>query len=188
MADVLLTHSYHLPYDRKQVRKMQPYAPAGHVVRCRRFCSAGRISVAVFDTMLQDLDPGFADALKHHRPRIVVIYEDDFNFLSKMCLTRMRELAWQIGDEARRAGAIVIAHGSDASDQAEDYLRNGVYFVFLGEAEQTLVELCATILLRQPEPGVPGLVYLDSSRHIAQQRPGHRRTLPGTRFPDPREN
>ena len=29
MADVLLTHSYHLPYDRKQVRKMQPYPPLG---------------------------------------------------------------------------------------------------------------------------------------------------------------
>ncbi len=29
VADVLLTHSYHLPYDRKQVRKMQPYPPLG---------------------------------------------------------------------------------------------------------------------------------------------------------------
>ena len=29
MTDVLLTHSYHLPYDRKQVRKMQPYLPLG---------------------------------------------------------------------------------------------------------------------------------------------------------------
>ena len=29
MADVLLTHSYHLYYDRKQMRKMQPYPPLG---------------------------------------------------------------------------------------------------------------------------------------------------------------
>ena len=29
MVDVLLTHSYHLYYDRKQVRKMQPYPPLG---------------------------------------------------------------------------------------------------------------------------------------------------------------
>ena len=27
MVDVLLTHSNHLYYDRKQVRKMQPYPP-----------------------------------------------------------------------------------------------------------------------------------------------------------------
>ncbi len=29
MADILLAHSYHLPYDAKQVRKMQPYPPLG---------------------------------------------------------------------------------------------------------------------------------------------------------------
>ena len=29
VADVLLTHSYHLFYDRKQTRKMQPYPPLG---------------------------------------------------------------------------------------------------------------------------------------------------------------
>ena len=29
MADVLLTHSYHLARDAKQFRKMQPYPPLG---------------------------------------------------------------------------------------------------------------------------------------------------------------
>src|SRR5277367_3508199 len=118
MADVLLTHSYHLPYDPKQVRKMQPYPPLGTLYAASAL-KAGNISVAVFDTMLEDPQSGFATMLEHQRPRLVVIYEDDFNFLSKMCLTRMRELAWQLAREAREAGAIVIAHGSDATDQAE---------------------------------------------------------------------
>src|SRR6202046_4593621 len=118
MVDVLLTHSYHLPYDSKQVRKMQPYAPLGTLYAASAL-RAGNVSVAVFDTMLEAPDPGFANALKQIRPRIVVIYEDDFNFLSKMCLTRMRELAWQLACEARDAGAIVIAHGSDATDHAQ---------------------------------------------------------------------
>ena len=110
MADVLLTHSYHLPYDPKQVRKMQPYAPLGTLYAASAL-RAGNISVAVFDTMLEAPEPGFADALKQSRPRIVAIYEDDFNFLSKMCLTRMRELAWQLARMAHETGAIVIAHG-----------------------------------------------------------------------------
>jgi hypothetical protein len=92
MADVLLTHSYHLPFDPKQVRKMQPYAPLGTLYAASAL-RAGNISVAVFDTMLEDPEPGFINALSQSRPRIVAIYEDDFNFLSKMCLTRMRELA-----------------------------------------------------------------------------------------------
>src|SRR5258708_6071094 len=93
MADVLLTHSYHLPYDPKQVRKMQPYAPLGTLYAASAL-RAGNISVAVFDTMLEAPEPGFADALNQLHPKIVAIYEDDFNFLSQMCLTRMRELAW----------------------------------------------------------------------------------------------
>jgi radical SAM superfamily enzyme YgiQ (UPF0313 family) len=165
MADVLLTHSYHLPYDPKQVRKMQPYAPLGTLYAASALRAAD-ISVAVFDTMLEAPDPGFVNALKQHRPRLVVIYEDDFNFLSKMCLTRMRELAWQLAREAREAGAIVVAHGSDATDQSEAYLHNGVDLVLCGEAEQTLVEFCSTTLSGQSHLDIPGLVYLDSTGEL----------------------
>jgi radical SAM superfamily enzyme YgiQ (UPF0313 family) len=160
MIDVLLTHSYHLPYDPKQVRKMQPYAPLGTLYAASAL-KIDKISVAVFDTMLEAPEPGFADALKQLSPRIVVIYEDDFNFLSKMCLTRMREVAFQLAQRAHDAGAIVIAHGSDATDQAETYLRNGADFVLLGEAEQTLVDLCAAILSGHSHFNIPGLVFLD---------------------------
>ena len=164
MVDVLLTHSYHLPYDPKQVRKMQPYAPLGTLYAASAL-RAGDISVAVFDTMLEAPEPGFSNALKQLRPRIVAIYEDDFNFLSKMCLTRMRELAWQLAHAAQAAGAVVVAHGSDATDQAEAYLRNGVDFVLRGEAEQTLVELCSSILTGHPDLKIPGLVYLDGAEN-----------------------
>jgi anaerobic magnesium-protoporphyrin IX monomethyl ester cyclase len=167
MTDVLLTHSYHLPYDPKQVRKMQPYAPLGTLYAASAL-RAGNISVAIFDTMLEAPAPGFANALKQLRPKLVVIYEDDFNFLSKMCLTRMRELAWQLAHEAQEAGAVVIAHGSDATDQVEAYLRNGVDFVLRGEAEQTLVELCSSILSRRFRLDIPGLVYLDGMGNLVQ--------------------
>jgi anaerobic magnesium-protoporphyrin IX monomethyl ester cyclase len=162
MADVLLTHSYHLSYDPKQVRKMQPYAPLGTLYAASAL-RVGNISVAVFDTMLEAPEPGFAKALKHIRPKIVAIYEDDFNFLSKMCLTRMRELAWQLAREAQQVGALVIAHGSDATDQAEAYLRNGVDFVLRGEAEHTLVDMCSAILSGRDHLNIPGLVYLNQS-------------------------
>lgn len=167
MADVLLTHSYHLPYDPKQVRKMQPYAPLGTLYAASAL-RAGDIRVAVFDTMLEAPEPGFLNALNQLHPKIVAIYEDDFNFLSKMCLTRMRELAWQLARQAHEAGAIVIAHGSDATDQAEAYLRNGVDFILRGEAEQTLVELCSSILGGQPHLNLPGLVYLDDAGNSVQ--------------------
>lgn len=163
MTDVLLTHSYHLPYDRKQVRKMQPYLPLGTLYAAAVLRSRN-ISAAVFDTMLLDPVAGFPDALKKHAPKLVTIYEDDFNFLSKMCLTRMRELAWWMIDAARDCGATVIVHGSDATDHAEEYLQHGADFVLVGEAERTLAELCGN-LLQMEDPGeVEGLISPDTNR------------------------
>ncbi len=162
MADILLTHSYHLYYDRKQTRKMQPYPPLGTLYAAALLRSAG-LSVALFDTMLNDPEQGFQAALNEHRPRVVVVYEDSFNFLTKMCLSRMREVAYHILEASREAGAIVLVNGSDASDHALDYLQKGFRCVLLGEAEWTLLE-AAQHLLRGDEQGLtltPGLAYLD---------------------------
>jgi len=161
MADILITHSYHLPYDRKQVRKMQPYPPLGTLYAASVLRSFG-FSVAVFDAMLQD-PRIFREFLRRHRPKVVVIYEDDFNFLSKMCLTRMREVGYWMTETARSIGATVIAHGSDASDQTKDYLRQGVNYVLLGEAELTLAELCRALLGNGNIMDIAGLVSLDAS-------------------------
>jgi len=159
MTDVLLTHSYHLLHDPKQLRKMQPYAPLGTLYAATALRAAG-IPVAVFDSMLTEPLAGFAEALRKHTPRIVVIYEDDFNFVTKMCLAHMRELAQQLAMLAHDAGAIVIAHGSDATDNAAVYLIHGVDYVLNGEAEQTLAELCHRILRGGNVSEIPGLVYL----------------------------
>ena len=40
--------------------------------------------------MLAASEHEWAAALDAHRPRFAVIYEDNFNYLSKMCLLRMR--------------------------------------------------------------------------------------------------
>ena len=168
MADILLAHSYHLPYDPKQVRKMQPYPPLGTLYAATALREHG-FSAAVFDPMLQDPARGFLEMLRQEKPAILAIYEDDFNFLSKMCLTRMRDVAWQLAQTAREAGAIVIAHGSDATDHARDYLQNGADFVLVGEAEQSLVELCASILAGSALPKeIAGVVHLNAEGNLVQ--------------------
>ena len=168
MADILLAHSYHLPYDPKQVRKMQPYPPLGTLYAATALRQHG-MSAAVFDPMLQDPVSGFLEILRQEKPAILAIYEDDFNFLSKMCLTRMRELAWQLAQTARDAGAIVIAHGSDATDHAKEYLQNGADFVLVGEAEQSLVELCAFILTGgELNDKIAGVLHLDAGGIVVQ--------------------
>ena len=175
MADVLLTHSYHLYYDRKQTRKMQPYPPLGTLYAAAILRSAG-ISVALFDTMLNDPERHFQEALKRHSPRIVVVYEDNFNFLTKMCLTRMREVAYHILELSRAAGATVLVNGSDASDHTLEYLRRGFHHVLLGEAEETLRELVLHLLKGQEPapPSIAGLAFLNTGGDLVRTP---RRTL-----------
>jgi anaerobic magnesium-protoporphyrin IX monomethyl ester cyclase len=160
MADVLLAHSYHLAYDRKQVRKMEPYPPLG-TLYAAALLRANGISVAVFDCMLQKAEDGLEEALRVHRPRIVAIYEDDFNFLTKMCLTRMRELAWEMIDIARRHGARVVVHGSDATDHAVEFLRRGAECVLQGEAEYSLLNVVQALMARTSLTGIPGVIRFD---------------------------
>jgi len=186
VADVLLTHSYHLYYDRKQTRKMQPYPPLGTLYAAALLRRAG-VSVAVFDTMLNDPEEGFQAALLEHQPRLVVVFEDNFNFLSKMCLTRMREVAYHILEISERAGIAALVNGSDASDHTQDYLQKGFRCVLLGEAEWTLLE--ATLhLLKGDEPAlqqVPGLAYLhrDTGEVVRTERRRLMRNLDDLPFP-----
>ncbi len=144
MVDVLFTHSYHLHYDRKQVRKMQPYPPLGTLYAAALLRQNG-FSVALFDSMLENPEEGLPEALARHRPALVAIYEDNFNFLTKMCLTRMREIAFGMIDAAKAFGAKVVVNGSDASDHCREYLERGADYILLGEAEVTLLDLAQSL-------------------------------------------
>lgn len=164
MIDVLLTHSYHLYYDRKQVRKMQPYPPLGTLYAAALLREKG-YSVALFDSMLESPAPGFSDAVARTQPRVVAIYEDNFNFLSKMCLNRMRQIAFDMIDTARASGATVVVNGSDATDHCADYLARGVSYILLGEAEWTLLDLVHALVGRSGHDAgeIPGLAYTERS-------------------------
>src|ERR1022692_3305584 len=162
MVDILLTHCNHLYFDRKQVRKMQPYPPLQTLLAAACLRREG-YEVTLFDCTLAYSEEGFREALALHRPHLVALCEDNFNFLTKMCLTRNRELAFSMCQAAKEVGLPVVVNGSDASDHIADYLRNGADFVILGEVEATLLE-AAHHLLRAAKPAaseIAGLAYRD---------------------------
>ena len=160
MTDILLTHCNHLYFDRKQVRKMQPYPPLQTLLAAAVLREEG-FQVALFDATLEPPEQGFRAALERLRPRLVALCEDNFNFLTKMCLTRNRELAFFMCQEASQAGLAVLVNSSDASDHVDEYLEGGADFVLIGEVEITLVELARRLLGRSPVPieQIPGLAW-----------------------------
>jgi anaerobic magnesium-protoporphyrin IX monomethyl ester cyclase len=90
-------------------------------------------------------------------PQVVLLYEDNFNFLSKMCLAKMRQAACEMIAAARLAGARVIAAGSDVSDAPEPYLRSGADLTLKGEGLSALLEVLRRLDVR-PEATCAELV------------------------------
>jgi anaerobic magnesium-protoporphyrin IX monomethyl ester cyclase len=140
MLKIQVGHSYFLTYDRKQWERGKPYPPLATLHIAALLREMGH-DIALFDAMLADGVEDYASALQSAQPDVVVFYEDNFNFLTKMCLARMREAACQMIGEARASGARVIVAGSDASDQPEAFLAAGAHAVLIGEGVAALIEL-----------------------------------------------
>src|SRR6185437_9560562 len=131
MLKILVGHAYYLKYDRKQWERGKPYPPLATIQVAALLRRLGH-EVALFDAMLAEGVEDFAASLHGAHPDVVVLYEDNFNFLTKMCLGRMREAACRMIAEARAAGARVIVAGSDASDHPEAFLAAGAEAVLIG--------------------------------------------------------
>jgi len=161
MADILFTHSYFLSFDPKEFKAMTPYPPLGTLYAASVTRKAG-YSVTLFDSMLAGNEEEIVPHIKAHRPKVMVIYDDDFNYLTKMCLTRMREAAFRISRIAKREGCKVIVHGSDPVDHLDKYFAHDADFVICGEGEQTLLQTLDHLLRAGvSRESINGLAYLN---------------------------
>src|SRR5579863_4584118 len=140
MLSILVCHSYFLRFDSKQVERAKPYPPLATLQVAAILRESGH-EVALFDAMLAEGIEEYEHKLEATRPQLVLFYEDNFNFLSKMCLGKMRHAACEMIAAARSAGARVIASGPDVTDAPDAYLRAGAEFALVGEGLSTLLEL-----------------------------------------------
>lgn len=144
MKKILFSHSYFLHLDPKQWATGQPYAPLGTLYAAALTREHG-CDVSFFDTMFARQPEEIIPQLEKNTPDLFVIYDDGFNYLTKMCLTNMREAAFKMIQFAKERGCTVIVSGSDSTDRFEMYLDKGADYILLGEAEMTLLELANAI-------------------------------------------
>jgi len=156
MLSILVCHSYFLRFDQKQRERAKPYPPLATLQVAAQLRQAG-YRVCLFDAMLAEGTGEYDRLLQEIDPQLVLFYEDNFNFLSKMCLGKMRAACCEMVATAQKHGARVIAAGSDATDDPEPYLRAGADIVLLGEGLDTLLAL-APRLAADPEQRVGRLV------------------------------
>jgi len=178
MTKILLGQSYYLHFDPKLWEAMQPYPPLGTLYAASYLREHG-YQVALFDAMLAKSEDEWAQSLDRHQPEYAVIYEDNFNYLSKMCLLRMRQAAYTMIEMAKERGCTVILCGADPTDHAEKYITRGADFVLLGEGEETLVELMGRLTGQTDIPleSILGLAYPEESRVEDLSREKSTRTI-----------
>ncbi|HEY8689881.1 MAG TPA: radical SAM protein [Chitinophagaceae bacterium] len=159
---ILFSHSYFLRFDPKQWAIGQPYAPLGTLYAASLMRENG-FDVSLFDVMFSKQPEEIISALDEHQPDLFVLYDDGFNYLTKMCLTNMRDAAFKMIKLAKERGCTVIVSSSDSTDQYEQYLNEGADFILIGEAEFTLLELAQSINNKQNNyTQIQGLAFKDN--------------------------
>jgi radical SAM superfamily enzyme YgiQ (UPF0313 family) len=169
--DILFTHSYFLKFDSKQWKTMQPYPPLGTIYAAAVMREVG-YRVGLFDPMFCERADEIEEVLKVSKPKYLIIYDDCFNYLTKMCLTKMREAAIRMAKLAKSFGVTVIICSSDSSDHYELYLQNDCDYVVIGEGEQTIKELIEGLENKTQDviASLRGIARKDNDRIVLNER------------------
>lgn len=165
--DILFSHSYFLIKDKKQWLSGNAYPPLG-TIYAAAFLRENGFKVNLFDAMLA-MDESEIKTYLSQKPKWVVFYDDGFNYLSKMCLTEMRDAVFEMIKYCKSINCKIIISSSDATDNYELYLKNGADFVILGEGEQTLLELVSHAEQNQEIENIAGIAF--SKDNIAFSNP-----------------
>ncbi|MCH8171124.1 MAG: cobalamin-dependent protein, partial [Bacteroidetes bacterium] len=166
MSKVLFTHSYFYKFDQKQWKAKQCYPPLATIYAASYIRNNG-FEVSLFDTNLKDSPDDIISTLIKEKPEYLVIYDDGFNYLTKMCLVTMREAAFRLSQIGKEFGCKVIVSSSDSTDQYEKYLKHNADFVILGEAELTLLELLKNLKKFSDDfSDIKGLAYINNNSTV----------------------
>ena len=158
MLDVVFSHSYYYKFDAKQWKNQTPYPPLGTLYAASYLRENG-YKVGVFDANLLDDPKTIKPYLETQKPSVFVLYDDGFNYLTKMCLTTMREAAFEMIKIAKNLHCHVIVCSSDSTDHYEKYLGAGADFVIQGEGEISLKELVDALSNNEDTSQIKGLVF-----------------------------
>ena len=165
MTKVLFSHSYYYKLDSKQWKMGTPYPPLGTIYAASLMRENG-YDVSLFDVCLRDSPNEIEAILKQEKPEFLVLYDDGFNYLTKMCLTTMRDAAFEMMAIAKKYGCQILVNSSDSTDHFEKYLQNGADVILLGEGESSLLETVQSIENNNDLNPVKGLCFQSGTEII----------------------
>jgi len=164
---VLFSHSYFLNFDKKQLELSKPYPPLATILAASYLREKGN-EVVLFDVNFVENPKEIKNKIADFKPDIVVFYDDGFNYLTKMCLTNMREACFEMIKIAKENDVSVFVSSSDSTDNYEKYLEKGADVIMLGEAEETLLELVNNVSQKETFEMVKGISFFNSENKVVK--------------------
>lgn len=164
MLDILFSHSYYYPLDKKQWANKTPYPPLGTLYAASYMRENG-CSVSLFDTNLRSDPYAIEKEIIENKPSFLVLYDDGFNYLTKMCLTNMREAAFEMISIGKKHDCKIIVCSSDSTDHFHKYIEKGADYIIQGEGEISLKELIHAIKNKLPVDSIQGLVFKENEEY-----------------------
>jgi anaerobic magnesium-protoporphyrin IX monomethyl ester cyclase len=181
---ILISHSYFLSLDPKEAANHKPYPPLAPLLLAALIKQELSLDVNFYDVMLDQDEKSLVAIINKTDPDLVIIYDDDFNYLTKMCLENMRNAIFRAIKKVEIQSTF-IAHGSDASDQAALYIKNGFTYVVHRNAENIILRII-NFMLKGETDKISRLASLTEMRlGKIYQNPFAKDNFPLEKFPLP---
>ena len=170
-------------FDAKQWKRREPYPPLGTLIAANVLRENG-IETHFVDVMFAQGAQDIFSQIEIQKPDLFIIWDDGFNYLTKMCLSRMREAAIEMAVFAKKHNCKTIISSSDSTDNYAMYLDHGCDFVILGEGEETLTEIIHSFKNQSDEyEKIPGLAFKKNDKIIKNSSRPVSRDLDKLPFP-----
>lgn len=181
---ILLSHSYFLQFDIKQFKTAKPYPPLA-TLYAAAVLKENNIPFEFIDAQFL-LPENIIKKLEEVNPTIFILYDDGFNYLTKMCLTNMRDASFKMLQRAKSLGCTTIVSSSDSTDRADLYLENGADYIIKGEGENTLLEMVNKLIHQNYEINfneINGLIFKENGIKIQTKKRETLKNLDNLPFP-----
>ena len=137
---ILIGQSYFRVLDQKELDRMMPYPPLGTLYAATILRNAGH-EIIFYDGMLSENPDFLVKEIEKVKPDLLLIYDDEFNYLTKMCLSNMRDAAVSFIKQAKSLSIPSLVYSSDATDYYTYYFDAGCKAIIYGEGEVTTEEV-----------------------------------------------
>jgi len=135
---IFIAQSYFRVLDPKEEHKNMPYPPLGTIIMATYLAKLG-YDIHFYDCMIASNAEDIYDEINKFGPDILLLYDDEFNYVTKMSLLNMRDNTYEIIEYVKSKNIMSIVYTSDAIDHPELYLHAGADVIIIGEGE-TVVE------------------------------------------------